>query len=424
MQMTPKTNPPSRTARTSTAAERRQHGRARWRKGVPYALVAALLIFIVIGLWPKPLEVEIQAIRTAPLNVSVLEEGKTRIRHRYVISPPVSGYLHRISLRAGDKIEAGKTVLAIVESEPASFLNPRTRAEAEARVKVTEATRLRTAAELEKARAALGLAERDFARAQSLKKTGAIATREWDAAENQGVVANREVRALEFALQTAEFEVAQAQAALQQVQNPGSEPAPSLTINAPVNGFVLNVMEENARVVTAGTALMEVGDPADMEAEIELLSSDAVAVEPGASVLLERWGGDKPLRGRVAMVEPGGYTKVSALGVEEQRVKVRVDFVDPFPPGQELGDRFRVEARIITWSGANVLQIPSGALFRRGADWMTFVVESGRARMRKVEIGHNNGVAAEIVNGLQTGERVILHPSDQVAEGSRVKPRR
>ena len=124
------------------------------------------------------------------------------------------------------------------------------------------------------------------------------------------------------------------------------------------------------------------------------------------------------------MVEPGGYTKVSALGVEEQRVKVRVDFVDPFPPGQELGDRFRVEARIITWSGANVRQIPSGALFRRGADWMTFVVESGRARMRKVEIGHNNGVAAEIVSGLQTGERVILHPSDQVAEGSRVKARR
>jgi HlyD family secretion protein len=423
--MTPKTDAPSRRApRTTSAAERKQHGRARWRRAIPYVLVAALLIFIVIGLWPKPFEVEIQTIRTGPLTVSVLEEGKTRIRHRYVVSPAVSGYLHRIALRPGDPIEAGKTILAVIESEPASFLNPRTRAEAEARVKATEAARSRTAAELEKARAALGLAERDFTRAQSVKRNGAIATRDWDAAENQFVIAGREVRALEFGLQTAESEVAQAKAALQQVQNPGAEPAPSLTITAPISGFVLNVMEESARVVAAGTPLMEVGDPHDMEAEIELLSSDAVAVEPGASVLLERWGGDQPLRGRVSVVEPGGYTKVSALGVEEQRVKVRVDFVDPMPPGQELGDRFRVEARIITWTGSNVLQVPTGALFRRGADWMTFVVESGRARLRKVEIGHNNGVAAEILSGLRTGEQVILHPPDQVMDGGSVRARR
>jgi HlyD family secretion protein len=423
--MIPKVQTPSSraSARSSTSTERKQHGRARWRKALPYTLVAALLIFIVVGLWPKPLEVEIQAIRIAPLTLSVLEEGKTRIRHRYIISPPVSGYLHRIALRPGDRIEAGKTVLAVIESEPASFLNPRTRAETEARAQAAESTRLRTAAELEKARAALGLAQRDFTRAQSLKRQGAIATREWDAAENQVVVATREVRALEFALQTAEFEVAQAKAALQQVQNPGTEPAPSLTITAPVNGFVLSVMEESARIVAAGTPLMEVGDPNDMEAEIELLSSDAVAVAPGASVLLERWGGDAPLRGRVSVVEPGGYTKISALGVEEQRVKVRVDFVDPLPQGRELGDRFRVEARIITWASDKVLQVPSGALFRRGADWMTFVVESGRARLRKVEIGHNNGVAAEVVSGLQPGERVILHPPDRVAEGTRVRSR-
>jgi HlyD family secretion protein len=424
--MTPQTDSGSRTTRPRAATEPRRAGRSRanWRKLVPVVNVAGLVIIIVAGLWPKPIEVEIEAIHSGPLTVSVLEEGKTRIRHRYVMSPPVSGFLHRIALRAGDRIEAGKTVLAVIESEPASFLNPRIRAETEARVKATEAARQRTAAELEKARAAHGLAERDFVRSQALRRQGAIAARDFDAAENQVAVLSREVRALEFALQTAEFEVAQAKAALQQVENPGTESAPSLTITAPVTGFVLNVMEENARVVMAGTPIMEVGDPTDLEAEIELLSSDAVGVQPGASVSLERWGGDAPLRGRVSVVEPGGYTKVSALGVEEQRVKVRVDFVDPIPPEHPLGDRFRVEARIITWSAQKVLQVPTGALFRRGDDWMTFIVASGRAKMRKVEIGHNNGVAAEIRSGLQENERVVLHPPDRVTDGARIKPRR
>ena len=189
-----------------------------------------------------------------------------------------------------------------------------------------------------------------------------------------------------------------------------------LQLTAPVDGYVLNVFEESARVITAGVLIMEVGDPRDLEAEIELLSSDAVGVTPGAEVSLEQWGGNAPLRGRVSVVERGGFTKVSALGVEEQRVKVRVDFLDPLPPGHELGDRYRVEARIVTWHGENILQLPTGALFRRGGNWMTFVVHNGKARQRTVEIVRNNGIMAEVRSGLTEGETVILYPSDTLRD--------
>jgi len=184
----------------------------------------------------------------------------------------------------------------------------------------------------------------------------------------------RDLHAAEFALRVADFELTQAQAALMQARHPESEKSGALQILAPVGGYVLNVYEESARVVTPGLAIMEIEDPQDLEAEIELLSSDAEGVAPGADVSIEHWGGDRPLRGRVSLVEPGAFTKVSALGVEEQRVKVRVDFHVSAPPGRELGDRYRVEARIVTWRGDNVLQVPTGALFRRGNDWMTFAV--------------------------------------------------
>jgi len=237
-------------------------------------------------------------------------------------------------------------------------------------------------------------------------------------------VLTRELNTAEFGLQVADFELVQAKAALTQVQTPATENSDPLKIIAPVTGYVLNVFEESARMLTAGTQIMEVGDTNDMEAEIELLSSDAVGVQPGADVSIEEWGGEAPLRGKVAIVEPGGYTKVSSLGVEEQRVKVRVDFIDPLPPGTKMGDRFRVEARIVTWHGENVLQIPTGALFRRGGDWMTFLFDSGKARQTKVEIAHNNGVAAEVRGGVNEGQRVILHPPDAVADGAAVQVRK
>jgi HlyD family secretion protein len=221
-------------------------------------------------------------------------------------------------------------------------------------------------------------------------------------------------------LHVADFEIAQAEAALVQAQKPPSEKSEPLRIIAPVDGYVLNVFEESARVVTPSMPIMEVGDPRDLEAEIELLSSDAVGVTPGAQVSIEHWGGDSPLRGRVSVVEPGAFTKISALGVEEQRVKVRVDFLDQPAIGHELGDRYRVEARIVTWHGNDVLQVPTAALFRRGNDWMTFALKDGKARLRKLEVAHNNGISAEVQSGLSPGEAVIVHPPDAVHDGSSV----
>lgn len=388
-----------------------------------WVVIAALAAALGASLRPRPVQVELAVTQTGPLTVSVLEEGKTRIRHRYVVAAPIAGMLERIALRAGDRLEAGKTVLATIQPTPAGFLDPRSQAEAEARVQMAEAAQRQRQAQLERAQAALEMAEKEKTRVTRLQKDGAVSLRELDQAANLVEVLMREVRAAEFALEVSVFEIAQARAAARQAGTLTDETSEPITLLAPVSGFVLNVLEESARPVTPGLALLEVGDPADLEAEIEMLSGDAVAVHPGAEVSIEQWGGERPLRGKVTMVEPGGFTKFSALGVEEQRVKVRVDFVDPIPPDRTLGDRFRVEARIVTWHGESVLQVPAGALFRRGNDWMAFVYEHGRARATKVDIGRHNGVAAEVLSGLSPGQQVILHPPDAVADGKPARPR-
>lgn len=408
---------PSTTTRPTSARRKR----ASWRKLTPYAVVAGIVVFIAMGFRPKRVDVDAATITTGPLTVSVLEEGKTRIRHRYVVSPPIAGLLDRVELRAGAPIVKGETVLAAFEPLPSGMLDPRAHAEAEARLKAAEAAKLQSQATLERAKAALELAVKDKERADELLKKQVITQQDWDSADSRVIMLTREQRAAEFGQQIAEFARAQAEAVLGLNNGAGAEQP--WKVIAPVNGYVLNVFEENERAVTPGMPIMEIGDTNDMEAEIELLSSDAVAVRPGAPVSIEQWGGPAPLKGRVALIEPGGYTKISALGVEEQRVKVRVDFVDPIPADHPLGDRFRVEARIETWHGDNVLQIPSGALFRRGGDWMTFLVDGGRARAVKVEIDHNNGVSAQVLSGLKQGDRVILHPPDSIAEGSAVSPR-
>lgn len=386
-----------------------------WRRALLWTLGAVLLAGVVAGLMPQPVPVETSAVSRGPLTVSVFEEGKTRIRHRYTVSPPVAGFLERVPLRAGDRIEAGKTVLATLRAESAGFLDPRAKAQAEARWKGAEAAILLREEELERARSMKELAEKEFARADALLASSGVSRQEWDSASSQVQVRGREVNAAEFALRVTRFEAEQAQAALVQADATSGKSA-SLQILAPVSGFVLKVHEESERVVAAGTPILEVGDTLDLEAEIELLSSDAVAVREGAAVSIEHWGGEKPLQGRVSLVERGGFTKISALGVEEQRVLVRVDFVDPFPEGEELGDRFRVEARIVTWHGDKVLQVPVGALFRRGNDWMVFVVRDGKALRRTVGIGRNNGVAAQVLSGLEEGDEVILHPPETLEE--------
>jgi HlyD family secretion protein len=406
----------------STPSSQAAKRKSPWRKILLSTLGLVLVVFIVTGLLPKPAEVEIGAVTRGPLTVSVLEEGKTRIRDRYVVSPPVAGYLSRVPVRAGDPIVAGKTLLAVIQASPSSFLDPRARAQAEAAVRSAEAARLQRNEQVQSASVELDLARKELVRAEQLRKKGAIALQEFDTAANRADRLSNQLGSARFALNVAEFELEQAKAALVQATGDAAGSGQPIEIHAPVTGFVLNVFEESARPVTPGLPIMEVGNPKDLEAEIELLSSDAVNVRPGADVSIEQWGGGDPLRGKVVLVEPGGFLKISALGVEEQRVKVRVNFTDL--PAGVLGDRFRVEARIVTWTGDNVLQIPTGALFRRGNEWMTFAVARGRAKLTKVEISHTNGIAAEVTGGLSEGQKVILHPPDTVSEGAAVKPRR
>ena len=410
---------------------------------IPVLICAALAALLVALFMPAPLPVETAPVARAPMTVSVSEEGKTRIRSRYVVYPPTAGFLQRVELRAGARIEAGRTVLATLTPEPSTFLNPRARAEALARVDAADAAVRVRRAELERVRTGLELARTDRGRMAALLQSGsvalktylanlgleivevpplasgAVARQEWDRAENQVRVLEREEQAAAFALQVAGFEAGQARAALTRGAAPGL--AETVPILAPVDGYVLSVMEENARTVAASTPVMEVGDPGDLEIEIELLSTDAVAVPAGAEVLVEHWGGETPLKARVTVVEPGGFTKVSAIGVEEQRVKVRAEFVEGLPEGGFLGDRYGLQARIVTWRGEDVPQVPTGALFRRGMDWVAFVVEGGKAVLRTVAIGHDNGQYAEVRSGLEAGDRVILHPSDSLREGMRVR---
>ncbi|MBK1883563.1 efflux RND transporter periplasmic adaptor subunit [Luteolibacter pohnpeiensis] len=395
--------------------------RGGWfRKLLPWLITLAVIALIVAGLAPKPTIVETATVHRAPLVVSVIEEGKTRIRHRHVISPPIAGFLRRVELRAGDPIVAGKTVLAVIEASTSAFLDPRAQAEAEARVVGAEANQRARQADLDRAEAALDLAEKQLERQEKMRETGAASAQEYDEAESMAQVRRRERNAAEFALKAATSDIEIARSALLQARAPSIEESPPIRIMAPVDGFVLNVYEESERPVTPGLPIMEVGDPKDLEAEIELLSSDAAGVSPGAEVSIEQWGGNQPLRGKVSVVEPGGYTKISSLGVEEQRVKVRVDFVDPVPEGYTLGDRYRVEARITTWKQDDVLQVPTGALFRKGNQWMSFVMKDGIAKEHKVGIGRNNGVSAQVLEGLDDGGKVIMHPPDTTRDGTKV----
>ena len=399
------------------------NGRRRRRGWLWIVLTIVLFAVLINMLRPRPLAVEIAQIDRGPLVVSVVEEGKTRIRNRYVISPPLAGSLLRTTLRAGDKLVAGETVVAALEPQPSVFLDPRTQAQARAAVEAAESVLKLRSVETERASAALKLVQKELQRAEELKRDQAISDSDLDYARTEAVIRERDLRGAEFAVQVAQFELEQARAALTQgtTGEPGAEGM--YEIISPISGVVLKVFEESGRAVTPGTPLMEVGDPLDLEIEVELLSQDAVGVRPGAEVLIERWGGETPLPARVTVVEPAAFTKISALGVEEQRVNVRADFDTPLPSDRPLGDRFRVEARVITWRSDDVLRIPVGALFRQGGDWVTFVFEDGEARSRILTIDHNNGHFARVVEGVSPETSVIMHPPDVIAEGTKVRAR-
>ncbi len=387
-------------------------------------IVAAVVVvgLLVYAFRPVAAEVDTAAVSRDPLVVTVAAEGKTRIRERYVVSTPLAGQLLRIRHRPGDEVTAGQSIVATIEPSDPSLLDARAKAEIDARVKATDAARQQADAGLKRAKTAHDLARRQWERVKGLGT--AVSTDERDVAEGKERVAADEVRAAEFAVRVAEFEHEQAKAARVRTQPRLSADAEAdrLDIRAPIGGLVLRVFQESEAVVAGGTKLLELGDPRDLEMEIDVLSTDAVKMRPGARVIVDHWGGPEPLAGRVRVVEPAGFLKVSALGVEEQRVNVIADFTDPLDKRKPLGDAYRVEARIVISEGEAV-KVPAGALFRKGTGWACFAVRDGRVKLTEVTVGRTNGLETEVSSGLAEGDTVVLHPSDRVKDGVRVVSR-
>lgn len=385
---------------------------------------AALLLGLLLAflMRPAPVRVDVTAASRGPLQVTVDEEGKTRVRDRFMIAAPVSGRVERIAWHQGDTIEAG-TVAARMHPVP---LDPRTRAEATARLDQAEAAKRAADAKVEQARAALEQAHRAGERARRLRAAGTMAAQEAELAELAETTQTKELEAAIFAARAADYSVQGARASLLApgdstdvlVTSCGPGQAPCIELRAPVRGRVLRVPEESERVVSVGTPLLEIGDPAGLEIVVDVLSTDAVKVRPGAVMLIDDWGGAETLRARVRLVEPAGFTKISALGVEEQRVNVIADFLEP---PDALGDNYRVEARIVVWEADDVLRIPSTALFRRNGGWHVFVVHAGRVEHRAIQVGHRSAIEVEVIGGIRPGDLVIIHPSDQIDEGVRVE---
>lgn len=393
------------------------------------SLVALGVLALGVAFWlfrPAPLTVDVARAQRGALRVTIDEEGETRVRQRYTVAAPTTGHLLRIEVDEGQSVAAG-AALARIEPAP---LDPRDLATARARLEAAAATQRAADAGLRRAQAALTQSKRDASRAEQLHRAGTLSTDAREKAKLAETSAAQEAEAARFAADAAAHDVEAARAALLATSGPNppvpeapggdcGSGRPCVVARAPVAGQVLRVFEESERIVAAGTPLVEIGDPASLEIVVDILSTDAVRVSPGARFRVEDWGGEGALEGRVRQIEPSAFTKISALGVEEQRVNVIADLGAPEP---RLGDRFRVEARIVVWESGDVLQIPASALFRHGPVWAVFVVERGAARLREVKVGHQAAFDAEIEQGLDPGEVVILHPSDRVHDGARVAP--
>jgi HlyD family secretion protein len=384
------------------------------------AIMGVFVLLVILALWPKSATVDLARIERGPLTITLDEEGKTRVRDLFVVSAPVAGRVQRIELEPGDKVIRNQTVIAVFNPADPVLLDVRSRTEAEENVKVAEAALGQARAERERAATANRLAQSELARMQALYREKLIAQQAFESTESQARTAEEAERAAAFSVASAEHEVTLARARLLSAsRNPG-DLQPPVILRAPITGVVLKRLRESTAVVPAGEPLVELGDPRKLEIVSDFLSTDAVRMKPGDSVQIERWGGENTLRGRVRRIEPSGFMKISALGVEEQRVSVLIDFDDPFEAWKRLGDGYRVEVRVIVWQAKDVLKVPTSSLFRRGENWAVFTAGNGRARLCTVEIGPRNSSDAQVIKGLSEGEIVIVHPSDTIKDDSRI----
>jgi len=380
-------------------------------------IVGVLVVAVVVAmaLWPESMDVSVARVDRGPMRVTVDEDGETRVRDRFVISAPVSGRLQRIAFEPGDTVVRGGSALARITPAAAPLLDPRTRAELSAGVEAARAVVGQAGAERDRAATALTRTRSTLRRQQELMKAGAIAGDELEAAETAVATGEEALRAAEFMATRAEYELQLARARMTAPSASGG----AVDIVSPIDGVVLRRMRQSESVVPVGEPLLEIGAPDRIEIVADLLSTDAVRIAVGADVLIDQWGGDHTLRGRVRRIEPSGFMKVSALGVEEQRVNVLIDFVEP-AEAAPLGDGYRVEVRVVLWEEADVLRVPVGSLFRQGEDWATFVVEADTARLRPVQLGQRNEDYGQVVSGLDAGATVVLHPPDTLSDGTRV----
>jgi HlyD family secretion protein len=378
---------------------------------------------VVYGFLPKPVAVDVSRAHRGPLRVTVEEEGRTQVRDRFVVSAPVAGYLRRITLDVGDDVRKGAPVASLAPLG-STVIYPRSRAEADAAVTAAQAA---LDAAKEKARAAEAdakYASERWTRIRALAEQGYISTDDRDLADSDNKKAGANRLSAEAAVSAARADLEQALSVQRYaIAGQNHDPREAVLARSPVSGTVLKLHRQSAGIVNSGEPLLDIGDPRKLEVKVDVLSADAVKLHPGTRVVFERWGGDRNLEGRVRVVEPAGFTKVSSLGVEEQRVNVLVDLTSPFEVWKRLGDGYRLDATFIVWESPDVLQVPASSLFRKGDGWALFVVDKGRAKMVPVEIGRRNGLSAEIVKGLTEGETVVAHPDDQVRDGVRVKAR-
>ncbi len=401
-----------------TSSHQRKRNWRRLVKRTIYVLVGlAIVAGVVMAALPKPVAVEQAPAVKQSFVVTVDEDGKTRVKDRYVVSAPLSGNLARIELRAGDQVKQGEVLARIVPSR-APLLDARSKSQAEAQVAGATAAVKQVEAQIVRAQAALDYAQKEVMRYEALVAGGAAGQVELDRMLLEERTRKAELTSSQFGSKVAKHELQMARAALGHFKDDAAED--TLAVTSPVAGRVLKVINVSEGVVQAGAPLLELGDPRALEIVVDVLTSDAVAIRTGSPASVEEWGG-VPLSAAVRLIEPSAFTRVSALGVEEQRVNAVIDLSAPYESWRELGDGYRVETRIEVYRSDDAIVVPQSALFRSGDTWAVFVVENHVANLRSVRLGKRNDTSAEVVEGLREGEQVIVHPNDQVADGVEVQ---
>jgi len=400
--------------------------RAKWTKRILGAFVLGLAITgLVWFAWPRPIPIDLATVSKGPMEVKVDDEGKTRVRDIYTVSAPLTGTVLRLPGRVGDQVAANDTVIAVMQPMAPSFHDIRTHEELQAALAAADAAVTLAEHEVHRIEKILESSRSDMQRAEALARTNTIAAKTLEKAK-----IDVETNEAALASAGAQLEVRRSERASAAVRLTGplaagsgpADPACCMQIRAPVTGRILKIIQESEGVVQAGTPLIEIGNPSDLEVVADLLSTDAVSVTAGAPVLIDGWGGSQ-IRGRVARIDPVGFVKISALGIEEQRVRTTIDFVDPPEAWSRLGHDYRVIVHIPIWSASEAITVPVAALFRKDENWAVFAVANGRAHLTPVQIGQRNNRVAEVISGLIVGDRVVLHPSDRIQDGVSVSER-